>query len=240
MITKSVKFTILITSTFFILNGSLSAADLSVGATSWYTAWNYKDKGTSSVKYDPGFLYGPVLSLSMTDDISMSFVFLYGQFKMTTNPGSPSMMQDRYDSDLTLNYKIGSYFKLFAGVKFLGFTWPEDGSHLAIGSGAGISSVLPLGGNFFLLGYLSGMYLRGEEIGDKSRYYKINANEVGGNASISLAYYIPSASTTISLGGRYQQLNIYYTSQDVSAYAGYDSISKFYGVTLTAVYTFNL
>lgn len=222
---------------FFISQTAIHAADLSVGATAWYTAWDYEDDADSGVSYDPAFLYGPVLSLSMIPDLSLSFVFLYGQFAMDFESDDPSMDLNRYDSDLTLNYRISSYFKLFAGAKYMGFTWDPDGKHQALGPGAGISAIFPAGGNFFILGYISGMYLQGNEE-DKSRNYKETTTEYGGNASLSLAYYIPDASTTISLGGRYQQLKINYINPDTQGVS--DSMSRFYGVTLTAVYTFNI
>lgn len=212
------------------------AADLSVGATAWYTAWDYEDDAHSDIEYDPSFLYGPVLSTTFTQNLSMSFVFLYGEFDMKMDNGTQSLK--RYDSDLTLNYRISDYFKLFAGAKLMGFTWDPDGTHMAVGPGAGISTTIPLGGNFFMLGYLSGMYLRGEEDGTKGVPYKEKANEYGGNGSISLAYYIPSASTTISLGGRYQQLRIAYENNNSGMTP--DSTSRFYGITLTAVYSFNI
>lgn len=222
----------------FISQLNLTAADLSVGATAWYTTWDYEDDTSTGVEYDPSFLYGPILSLAMTPDLSLSFVFLYGKFTMNFESSDGSEDINRYDSDLTLNYRISSYFKLFAGAKYIGFTWSEDGKHQALGPGAGVSAIFPLGNDFFVLGYISGMYLKGNEKGTKSDNYDVKANEYGGNASLSLAYYIPSASTTISLGGRYQQLKIEYTDSNNNMTP--DSISRFYGVTLTAVYTFNL
>jgi len=222
----------------FAAQPALYASDLSIGATTWYTAWKYKTDGLQKVEYEPDFLYGPVMSLAFTNDFNISFIFLYGQFTMNPEGSNNSIKLDRYDSDLALNYRMNNYFKIFAGAKYLAFTWPNGGKHQAIGPGAGISSVLPLGGNFFILGYISAMYLRGHENGDTSSNYKTKANELGGNASISLAYYIPSASTTISLGGRYQQINIYYDPK-ISPSAE-NSISKFYGVTLSAIYTFNI
>lgn len=227
----SISFIVL----FFISQTALHAADFSVGATTWYTAWDYKDDADTGIEYDPAFLYGPVLSLTMSDDLSLSFVFLYGQFTMNIE-NDPPMDLNRYDSDLTLNYRIRNNFKLFAGAKYMGFTWGDNGKHAALGPGAGISAVFPLGNNFFLLGYVSGMYLMGNEDGDKSREYNAEADEYGGNGSLSLAYYINGTSTTLSLGGRYQQLKIDYTDDNDGNTP--DSMSKFYGVTLTAVYTF--
>lgn len=220
----------------FISHTALHAADLSIGATTWYTAWDYEDDADSKISYDPAFLYGLVLSLTMSEDLSLSFVFLYGEFTMDFESDDSTMDLNRYDSDLTLNYRISKIFKIFAGAKYMGFTWADNGKHAALGPGAGISAVFPLGNDFFLLGYISGMYLMGNEDGDKSREYKAETNEYGGNSSLSLAYYITGTSTTLSLGGRYQQLKITYDDENGGMTP--DSMSKFYGVTLTAVYTF--
>ncbi len=233
IITTLLPFILLI----FIPLTTLHAADLSIGATAWYTAWDYSQDGPDGVKYDPAFLYGPVLSLAMTPDISMSFVFLYGKFQMNFESNNSSIDLSRYDSDLTLNYRISSYFKIFAGAKYFGFTWPGGGKHAALGPGTGISSIFPIGGDFFILAYISGLYLMGNENGDTSRNYDVKTKEYGGNGSISLAYYIPTTSTTISLGGRYQQLWINYEEHPEGIE---NSLSKFYGVTVTAVYTFNI
>ncbi len=219
-----------------VFQTGLLAADISVGATAWYTAWKYDDDSSENIKYNPSILYGPALSSAFTQDLSMSFVFLYGEFDMESG-GSDNMWLKRFDSDLALNYRISSYFKVFAGAKFIGFTWPDDGKHLALGPGVGLSSVLPVAGNFFILGNISALYLRGKEEGVRGETYSADANEYGGNASLSLAYYMAAASTTISIGGRYQQIKIDYTE---SSEIYFDSMSRFYGVTLTAVYTFNL
>jgi hypothetical protein len=221
----------------FISQTPLHAADISIGATTWYTAWDFEWEGTDKIEYDPGLLYGPVLSLAMTPDLSMSFVFLYGKFTQVMEEYDEEIDLERYDSDLAVNYRIGNFFKLFAGAKYVAFTW-SNGEHKAFGPGAGISGILPLGSDFFVLGYISGMYLFGNEEGTIEQDYDTTAREYGGNASLALAYYIPAASTTISLGGRYQQIKITY--DDPIDEMVEDSVSRFYGVTLTAVYTFNI
>ena len=216
---------------------SLSAAAFSVGATTWYTAWDCDLEGDSTdLEYSPSLLYGPVISASFTPELSMSFVFLYGVLD-GDNESSPDTT--RYDGDLALNYRINSWLKLFAGVKYIAFSWSDDngdGKHQALGPGAGLSSVIHMGGNFFLLGYLSGLYLKGEETyPGSSGDYHLKAEEYGYNASLSIAWYIPSASTTISLGGRYQYIHIDYKDNE-----GPENDNDFYGVTLTAVYSFNI
>lgn len=216
---------------------SLKAADMSVGATAWYTAWDFEWDSDEDVSYDPNFLYGPVFSFSLSPDLNLSFVFLYGSFTQNIEGSSYKTDLKRYDSDLALNYRINKYFKFFGGVKYVAFTWADSGKHQAIGPGAGISSVYPLRGNLYLLGNFSGMYLRGSEDGGTGSE-KDKANEYGFNTSISLAWYIPSAAVTISLGGRYQLIKIDYI--DVSGDLPADSISKFYGATVSAVYSFNI
>lgn len=231
---KKIVLQILLTLSILVFNSteSLHAADLSVGATVWYTTWDFEWDGTDKISYEPDFLYGPVLSLSINPELNLSFVFLYGEFTETysnsTNEIEEKMI--RNDSDLALNYRISNYFKLFAGAKFIRFTW-DSGKHNAIGPGAGISSVFPMGNNFFILANISGMYMYGEESVES---YNEKLNEYGFNGSLSLAYYIANSSTTINLGGRYQHIKIDYEG------SFNDNTSKFYGITLTAVYTFNI
>ncbi|MCL1832874.1 MAG: hypothetical protein FWG49_00070, partial [Leptospirales bacterium] len=62
-------------------------------------------------------------------------------------------------------------------------------------------------------------------------YYAINSN-------LSLAYYIASASTTISLGGRYQYVRIKSNAGDNSFPVTINNTT--YGITLTATYSFNI
>jgi len=108
-----------------------------------------------------------------------------------------------------------------------------DFSHESTGPGAGISFVIPAGGNFFILGNFSGLYLWGTEENNNVEY---KYNEYGANSSISLAYYIVPASTTISLGGRYQIFQTVYGDDSEDD----DITHRFYGVTLSATYSFNI
>lgn len=224
---------IIIAAVLFIpfTSSTLSAADLSAGITTWYTAWDFEMNSDADVKYDPGFMYGPMLSIGVTPDINLSFVFLYGRFLQTADGVESDI--NRYDSDLALNYRIGSNFKIFAGVKYIRFTFEPDGTHQAVGPGVGLSSVFPIEGNFFILGNISGLYLAGNE--KFPGYYDDKTREYGVNASLSAAYYIPSASTTLTLGGRFQLVKIMYEDRE-----DINNTNRFYGVTLSAVYTFNL
>ncbi len=63
-------------------------------------------------------------------------------------------------------------------------------------------------------------------------------NNIGCNATLSLAYYIAPASITIAAGGRYQYLKT--MGKDSGGYAFAGESDHFYGATLSVVYTFNL
>ena len=81
------------------------------------------------------------------------------------------------------------------------------------------------------------MYLRGEhneemDNGEEKTYLY---TEPGLNTNLSLAYYIESASTTITLGGRYQLFNIEWESERQA-----EMTHQFYGITFSAVYAFAL
>jgi hypothetical protein len=102
----------------------------------------------------------------------------------------------------------------------------------------GLSAAIPIAGDLFLLGNISAMYLWG-----KFKYYNPvtptssgteDIKEYGINSSLSLAYYIAPASTTISLGGRYQ----YYKGS--TSENNWEFKNKLYGITLTATYTFSI
>ena len=213
---------------------NVSAADITVGATTWYSWWDFDQSGnTNNTEFDSALLYGPALSVKFNEDYNMTFVFLYGNFDMNeTDSGTGTKTTrelTRTDSDLALNYRLSNYFKIFAGAKYMSYKMP-DFDHSSIGPGAGISFVVPVGGDFFILGNISGLYLWGR---DDQNDEKDNYKEYGANSSLSIAYYIASASTTISLGGRYQYFKTDYPDNN-------DITHQFYGATLSANYSFSI
>jgi hypothetical protein len=126
--------------------------------------------------------------------------------------------------------------KIFVGLKYMGYDW-ESGEHIGYGPALGLALTIPLFDNFFLLINASGMYLWGtheekDETGEKT---EIDYNEPGFNTNLSLAYYIAPASISIMLGGRYQ-----YFKTELDSDEGGDMGHTFYGVTLTAVYSFSI
>jgi len=107
---------------------------------------------------------------------------------------------------------------------------------------------LPLIENLFILGHLSGFVLLNKETseyidmaGPRSIIHlEPGGNDYGFNSGLSLAYYIAPVSTTISLGGRFQYIKTNYSSGRDSFHGSYydHDTSMFYGVTLTATYSF--
>lgn len=207
----------------------LFAVDLNLGAATWYSWWEMEDdRGTQEL--DPTFLVGPVISLGFSEQWNLSMVFLYGQFKMDDNSDTDEI--NRVDSDISLNYIINRYLKVFGGTKAMGYYF-GDGRHHSIGPALGIGLTLPIYGNFYLLGNLSGMYNYGEHNDSNDQEPKSNFIEYGFNSTLSLAYFIEQSSTTISLGGRYQFFRDKFESERRS-----DIDFQFYGVTLSVVYSF--
>ncbi len=216
------------------LSAPSHAMGISIGATSWYAWWDFKSDEYNNTM-DPGsaLLYGPMLALQLSENWSLSSVFLYGKFE----PDNGSSYLKRYDSDSAINYALSRYFKIFAGLKFMGFSFPE-GSHYGYGPAAGISFTLPLVENLFLTGNISGMYLWGNHenpessSGTSSEY---NYTEAGANANLSFAYLIASTSTTLMIGGRYQY---FHSKYDGAGEASQDH--QFYGITASAIYSFSI
>jgi hypothetical protein len=265
---KQMKKFLFIITCIIISASKLFALDMTIGATAWYAQSEnyYTQSGVSAnsvlhdslVKSDPAFLYGPTLSVKLTNEFNLTFVYLYGTFVTVIDDGSwkTKSTYQRSDSDLALNYRFSNYFKLFAGIKYFSyditpaktdlfnFMIKNIDTHTSYGLGFGVSGTYPLTDNLFCLGTLSGLYLLGADkleitdIGAGSQQtLKNKYNEYGINSTLGLAYYIAPASTVISLGGRFQHLIADYKKNAI----GLDSVKfTIYGVTLTATYTFGI
>jgi len=250
-----------------IISHKLYAADITVGATTWYAqSEQYYTQNKAAyfmsnalVKSYSAFLYGPTLSVRFSNDFNLTFVYLLGNFETVKDDGSFKYRSKyrRSDSDLALNYRLSDYFKVFLGLKYLSYDIiPADTDnstfqirnidpHKSYGAGLGLSATIPIVGNLFVLGTVSGLYLFGKDkVGVTNhnsaanpRSVNLDYNEYGVNSTIALAYYIVPASTVISLGGRLQYLVANYKNNAIFL----DSIKfTIYGVTLTATYTFSL
>ena len=226
----------------------------------------YSKRTNNNYAFDPAFLYGPAISVKINADFNLTFVYLYSKFDYTENiykdVGGSFFVKSkikRSDSDLAVNYRLNDYLKLFVGAKYLAYEIrlsyddPADerlysnSKHFGIGPGLGLNCTYPVTANIFLLGTISGFYLfsPGEKFedyymydGDRPAKMTVGYNEYGINTNISAAYYISDWSTVISLGIRYQ-----YFITDYSDYEPFliNSIkNQFFGVTLSATYTFSL
>ncbi len=230
------KLVLLLTAVAVLTAIPLRAADISVGATTWYSWWDMKD---STATIDPGILYGPALSVKFNEDFNLNFVFLYGTYDTEDDDGSGGTLSytyKRYDSDTSIGYRLNNYFKIFAGVKYNAYTTSVMGIDMKVdmyGPAAGISAVFPIGNDFFILANGSGMYLTGKSTttGSPDSDFK----GYGYNTAASLAYYIAPASVTLAIGGRYQYFKL--TWDDSSSP---DTKMDFYGFTAAATYSFSI
>jgi hypothetical protein len=223
------------------------------------------------------FLFGPALALSFSPKWSLTGVFMWTGWYKAENAkidvGDNERNEEhldisKYDLDTALNYTVNRYCKLFGGVKYQGYTYRsrEEEYDLttgvllelysnrfywrSIGPGAGIGITVPLSQSFFLLGNVSGIFLystfRGME-DDSGNGIEFVYSSYGVNGSLSVAWYIDSMSTTISLGARYQYLYNNRNSRRADAFTDPDdsdpfdgSADRFYGFTFSAVYSFEL
>ena len=224
---------------------SIHAAVISAGASTWYTTWDLPSE--TGAEIDPFLLYGPLLSVKLSQDFSLSTVFLYSKFEMEDSSDPDHNMDiTRIDSDTALNYRLNDNLKLITGLKVMWYKMsatipanppaiPEpiknEGIHSSLGPALGLSLTIPLYGNFFLMGNLSAMFTWTTDKQDG--YDDEHCNEYGFNTGVSVAYFIPKASVTVMLGGRYQSFTS--TEFDIS-----EPWNTFYGVTLSAVYSFKI
>ncbi len=111
-----------------------------VGARGGYFIWDHyiKDIGPTSVEDigdGDGILYGPILSMLFTPDLSLSASGLFGRQKAADSiydkivqstdslsfarvTSSFQFTTDRIDLDGALSYRLFEYFRVFAGYKF--------------------------------------------------------------------------------------------------------------------------
>ena len=226
------KFILFITISI-IIPSKLYAVDISAGASTWY-AW-YKPGGGDKVA--PAFLYGPALSAKFNNDYNLTFVYYYGEYEYKYG-----RTLKRHDSDIALNYRLNDFLKIFAGLKYRKVTADSNENSNppviiygmktdSIGPGLGLSATIPVIENMYLITTGSGLFLfrRSEyDLGfgvDTKRYY----HNYGYNFTLGFAYYIQPISTVINLGGRYQ---CFIDRKDTSIR------DSFYGITLTATYSF--
>ncbi|MCL2154380.1 MAG: hypothetical protein FWH53_01810 [Leptospirales bacterium] len=223
---KYLLLTFIITCIGIILPYKAYSAEIAVGASTCETWIERNPKNDYNFIIGPTFIYGPVLSVKFTESFDITFMYLYGRFNETANYDKVEIR----DSELIFNAGLNDYFKVFAGVKYMGFL-ESDTKYIGYGPELGLSVALPIAYKINLLLSVSGFFSGGEESDSSS---KRSYNEYGVNGTLSLSYYIVPASTTVSLGRRFQYFKSDY-------HKGNDWIkNKFYGNTLTVTYSFDI
>ncbi|MGB4267573.1 MAG: hypothetical protein WBK20_00180 [Spirochaetota bacterium] len=202
------RFSIIIL--FLIVSIPLYANDLSIGISGWYADWKMVNADNSTRKMDPVLYLGPSIAYQFSEKWSVTFVGLVTakQYEMTDEYETTKIR--RYDNDLALNYQLHRFIKIFAGAKYLGFTF-KDGKHYGAGPGGGIGVTIPLVNNFYMLGNASLLYLWGtHEDNNPSKDF----TEFGYNVAAQIAYYAASLGVTASLGYRYQYFKSRYDTDE--------------------------
>ena len=241
------------------------AIDLTIGPSICFVWLDEKQK-TLPFRYsydaDPAFLYGPIWSLKFNDDFNLTFTFLTGDFTCRateyilgdfyTNTGIISLG----DVELVLYYRLNEYFQVFAGAKYIYWTYVGHidsfaeralfvfirslvfGLPLGIeefdsrGPMLGLRADFPIAENLFLLAKLGGFYLWGK---DRCSTEKFTYKEYGINSNLALEYRIQSFPIAVSLGGRFQYSQTgYYDVEDGNRNK---RKQKIYGITLAVTDT---
>ena len=203
-----------------IIPSKTYAVDIAIGPTTWYV-WS-----SEGGDVDPGFLFGPALSVKLNDTYNLTFVYLYGKFTATKDDGTHYKIK-RYDSDLALNYRLNNYFKVFGGLKYFGYKDTNaEVDFDGYGPGLGLSFTYNIVENLFALATLSGfaLYSTEESVNSGKDHYI----SCGYNSTLGLAYYIARESVAVNIGWRSQ-----YFVYD------FDNTEMFYGLTIMATYSFN-
>jgi hypothetical protein len=224
---------------FFLIEASPINADVSIGVSTWYSDWNVKPSWSAVEKRTPGLLYGPVLGVGITDKWSLGGVFLTGQVGEKYTNGSNRKLR-RYDSDVSVNYTINRYFRIFTGWKNFQYIWNSDLSDVGLfqsadrtykiyGPGIGIGLTLPVSDSFSIINNFSYIYAWGKMKTSET----IDVTAKGYNITISPVYFYEPLNISVMIGWRYQSLKTDYKSTTDT-----DDTTAFYGFTLSFLYHF--
>ena len=255
-----------------VMTGALasSLAASGVGAVVWYAKWdpawddmmkNPDIEGTSGnyFEMDPSWMYGPTLSLDITDTWKISTTALFGNYEYrsgyTDSTGKKRVFEGKefkWDSDLTLQYKYSSYMFFFGGLKYQGYKSQTDfvrlgssdqelsrvsskAKYYQYGPGLGVGFNLPLWGPTSVVYNINfvAQYATDDQEEDKTADYWV----YGINTLLGLAYYSKALDTSFLLGGKYQMFHC--KGQDGSDNEKNNGKNDyFYGVIVSAVYNF--
>ncbi len=128
------KITILCVVCMLLVPSISFSAQYMLGVRTGFYAWQPFLKaigasGMDDIDWGTGVLYGPVMSIRFTEDLSLSLSALLGQqstswqsqnkpFESNMIFGDYSFTVYRADVDSALSYALGQYFKIFAGYKY--------------------------------------------------------------------------------------------------------------------------
>jgi hypothetical protein len=165
----------------------------------------------------------------------------------------------RLDSDSALAYSLGDYFSVVLGFKVQYYSYDDSitttfsGSPnymnysyevTTFGPALGFALTVPLAESLYLVWNLNGVIMAGRDKVAWPMPNFINPHgrfvTYGGTSQISLGYDIAPASTTLFLGFRYQALYYSQKKGDVAVLNFDGKVDHIYGITFSAVYTFNL
>lgn len=126
--------------TLFLILSCLTAgsresysATIGVGLTGYYASWKPAFSGayTDGMELQPDFLFGPVITLSFFEKWSLGFILLQnlatgfdGEWGNSGTGPSGQYLHTvegpvlRGDIDVSLSYKLSSFFRLFGGFKY--------------------------------------------------------------------------------------------------------------------------
>lgn len=228
---RKLIFSMMVLSVLCGLRFEADAASVTLGAATWYSDWYFKPDNDKRKPVDSALMYGPIISVSFGERWSWSNILLYGKY--TLHDPYQKMILSRLDIDSTLNYSISSWFKVFAGGKWMQYdeSWFK---HRGGGPALGVGFTVPLTKQLFALCNASGVFIFGRQQNDYSADRHVSYYEPGVNTTLSLAYAAESVPVSFSVGGRCQYFkSVYESSSDEE-----DCTHIFYGVTLSATYTF--
>ncbi|MBN1533965.1 MAG: hypothetical protein JXA20_14945 [Spirochaetes bacterium] len=220
-------------------------------------------------RMDPDFMYGPSISIGAGNwNVSAVFIMGgyhaslrgIGYMSPQFSPLYNSQDIDKYDLDVTASYTIHPVVKVFWGFKYQRYAWATQTSLFTLlsfddmlmnnyGTGPGVSLNLNLAGSLYLLLNVSALYMANYTeretlmFGPPSTFIPIQSEAVvhsfGGNAVLSLAYYIDPINTTLALGFRYQYIRFLKAGGDIDDLLSNER-DQFYGIFVSATYTFEL
>jgi len=184
------KFFCIACSALLTMIASVTYAGSMIGVKGGYFVWRpyFKDvnpEWNASMKNGSGMLSGPVISISLTDDLAITVAGLFGTQEVGWDVEEPdnhtkySVKTKRYDIDSALNYTITPNVKFFIGYKYQYFDseiiqfrswWNNSGyvnqsdyslvtsQYPSHGVAAGIGLGLPLTETYFVTGNMSFIY----------------------------------------------------------------------------------